>query len=211
MPPLWVWVLFVFSLSLAATSYVTTREGLRYVSRNLHGGEERIVLAALDAWDELTDERSADTTARLRVMLFQHRLRSIHGDSFVRSRERSTFGYTDERGRILLNPRLCFGSLIIRGGGQVYAHDLVITLSTMVHEDEHFSRQAGEREAYRAEWEFLRRAVVVARSRQLFYADALEHWESQTELRVSENLGPALAAQIRGQLVSYRRVTEGSR
>ncbi len=213
-PPLWVWVLFVFSLSLLGTAYVTTREGLRYVSRSLRGDEEKVVLAALDAWDELTDDRSADTTGRLRVMVHTRRLRGIDGVAFVSSRERSTFGYTDERGRILLNPCLCFGSLTIRGRGEVYAHDLVVTLSTMVHEDEHFTHQAGEREAYLAEWQFLRRAVGVARSRELPYAEELAQWESHTAQRVAENLGPTLASQLEEQLdatVSYRRLSAGSR
>ena len=54
-PPLRIWVLFLFSMALAATAYQTTREGLRFVSRNLQPDEERVVLAALNAWDELTD------------------------------------------------------------------------------------------------------------------------------------------------------------
>lgn len=212
-PPLRIWVLFLFSLALAATAYLTTREGLRFVSRPLHADEERVVQAALNAWDQLTDGRARKTTGRLREMAHTRKLRAMHGDSFARSRERSTFGYTDERGRMLLNPRLCFGSLSIRGSGEVYAHDLVVTLSTLVHEEEHYTRNVGEREAYRAEWQFLRRSVLVARSRDLPYRVALERWEGEISLRLEENLGPELARQIESELdaeLSYERPT-GSR
>lgn len=212
-PPLWVWVLFLFSLSLAATAWVTTSEGLRYVSRALNPDEQRVLLASLEAWDELTEGRARVTTGRLRVLLNSRRLRCLHGDCFTRTRERSTFGYTDERGRILVNPRLCFGSLIIRGRGEVYAHDLVVTLSTLVHEDEHYSRKASEHQAYRVEWEFLRKSVQVARSRDLPYAEALERWEDQTSLRVEEKLGAALTSQIQAELdtmVSYQRRADAS-
>lgn len=199
-------------MMMVATAWVTTREGLRFISRSLGRDEERVVLEALRAWDELTDEASYDTTSRLRTMVYAHRVRCIHGDSFARARERCTFGYTDERGRILLNPRLCFGSLVIRGRNEVYVHDLVVTLSTMVHEDEHFSRHASEQQAYRAEWRFLKAAVVVARAKELPYAEDLEHWESETGMRVSEKLGAEVATSMQAELdakVSYRR--EGSR
>ncbi|MCE7875532.1 hypothetical protein DYH09_34910, partial [bacterium CPR1] len=79
LPPLWVWVLFCFSMALSATAYVTTREGLRFVSRKLQPTERRVVLAALQAWDELTDGESAPTTGKLRVVLHDNRLRSMHG------------------------------------------------------------------------------------------------------------------------------------
>lgn len=202
LPPLWVWVLFCFSMALSATAYVTTREGLRFVSRKLQPTERRVVLAALQAWDELTDGESAPTTGKLRVVLHDNRLRSMHGLSFARPRERSTFGYTDERNRILLNPRLCFGSLVWRDKRRVHHYDLVVTLSTLVHEDQHYSRKVGEHEAYRAEWLFLRQALKVARQRNLSYSESLALWEEQTPLRIGETLGQEQARRLAEELNS---------
>ncbi len=199
-PPLWVLVLFCFSMALSATAYVTTREGLRFVSRKLQPTERRVVLTALQAWDELTDGQSASTTRKLRVMLQENRLRSMHGLSFARPRERSTFGYTDERDRILLNPRLCFGSMVWRDKKRVHDYDLVVTLSTLVHEDQHYSRNAGEREAYRVEWLFLRQALKVARQRGLSYSESLALWEEQTALRIGETLGEEQARRLAEEL-----------
>ncbi|MEW6284354.1 MAG: hypothetical protein AB1758_37410, partial [Candidatus Eremiobacterota bacterium] len=151
------------------------------------------VEAALTALEELGE---AGVAGRMRRLLGQGKLRAMNDPTFQRPRERCTFGYTDERGRVLLNPRLCFASLTAFGREGAPC-DVVVTLSTLVHEHEHVARHASEEQALEAEWRFLRRAVGQPHRLRA----ELASWEGEMDARVEERLGregkQAVLARIR--------------
>lgn len=197
-----VWFLFLGSMVVFVASMLTLREGLRFVSRPLDATERRIVGRALEIWASLGTEEDLRASTRLRDLLSRDLIRAMDRASFERREERITLGYTDERGRILLNPSICFGSYHTLGpalGGGIQDGDVVRTLSTLYHEDLHREHGAPEAAAYESEWRFLGRVRVhlegsAPRTRLLV---ELRDWESDMPGRVEAYVGAARMAQIR--------------
>lgn len=206
MPPPWVWCVFFLAVTILTASMVTLREGRRFVSRDLTEEEVRIVAAAITLWEKAAPE--GERTNRLRAMLGDRRLRVMDTPSFVRAQERSTYGYTDERGRVLLNPRLCFANhdLLPEIGAApspcIQCADLVATLTTLYHETTHLFEGASEATAYEEEWLFLRRlSAYASRQRDGSLLEELGDWEKAMPSRVELCLGAETTAEIRGRVL----------
>ena len=151
MPPAWVWSIFWLSMLVLLASMLTWREGRRFASRPLADSEERVVLAAIQWQDACSRRQLAD-------MLQQGRIRAMDRFTFARAEERNAFGYTDEHGRILLNPHLCFAyqrTLAPRLTPGIAGGDLVATLATLHHELNHLTEGSSEALAYEEEWRFV--------------------------------------------------------
>lgn len=182
-PPLWVWLLLATSLSLLSASMMTLGEGLKFCSRPLTPVERSIVSSALDCWSRIDPDPKA--VAALRAMLRQQLLRAMDEPTFARPQERGTLGYTDEHGRILLNPRICFATW--RCLGKAHPSDVVRTSSVLVHEYRHCYLNESESEACEAELAFLRRAWLVERDPG--FAREWRQWESLVTQRVRPFVG----------------------
>lgn len=198
MPPPWVWTVFALSALVFACSMLTLREGRRFRSRELQAEERTVVSSALDFWGSHGGDPGH--VSLLRTLLHQQKIRAMDRETFARAEERNAFGYTDERGRILLNPNLCFAyqrTLAPRLCGVVHEGDLVATLATLYHEMRHLLERASEAQAYEAEWRFVRTLRVgdPAVMRQL------QSWEQQMPVRVARHVGPQQLQQM------TRRVT----
>ena len=158
-PPRWAWLLVLFSLTLLSVSMVIWWEGMRFQSRELTPEEHAVVTRALDYWAQSKVESSR--VSLMRKNLEAGKIRAMDEDSFFRARERSTFGYTDEHGRILLNPKLCFPGLRYLGelSPTRSSMDEVRTLATLYHEHLHLYDRVSEEEACRKEWSFTRKCL----------------------------------------------------
>lgn len=200
-----VWLLFLGSMVVFVASMLTLREGLRFVSRPLDETERRIVSRSLEVWAGFGTPEDLQAVARLRKLLSRDLIRAMDRQSFARRQERITIGYTDERGRILLNPSICFGSYHTLGpalGGGIQGGDVVRTLSTLYHEDLHRETAAPEALAYQSEWRFLRRwrAHLEATAPRDPLLRELCDWESDMPGRVEAYVGAARMADIRRAL-----------
>jgi hypothetical protein len=199
MPPPWVWTVFALSALVLTCSMLTLREGRRFQSRELHGEERTVVTATLDFWT--THGGDAGHVSLLRTLLQQQKIRAMDRATFSRAAERNVFGYTDERGRILLNPNLCFAyqrTLAPRLCGSVHEGDLVATLATLYHELRHLLQRASEAQAYEDEWRFVRALQVSDTAVQ----GQLQAWERQMPVRVARHVGPQ---QLQEMLQRLRR------
>lgn len=180
MPPPWVWLIFSLSLGIFAASMMTWREGRRFASRPFRPQELRLVAQALALGERAQQDRS--TLQTLADMLSHQSLRAMDLGNGARCEERSAFGYTDEFGRILINPKLCF--LYLESTGQENPADLVATLATLIHESQHLLLRASEEQAYQAERASIQRfqlwAVQQGQSR---WAEESSLWVSQLEVR----------------------------
>lgn len=188
-PPNWLIWFLLCSLSLFALSMWTVREGHRFQSRPLEPEEVAIVEASLKLWEELCPE--PQVTELLSKNLEQGLIRAMDQDSFDRAQERSTFGYTDERGRILLNPELCFAALHSLGPEchqELHLVDLVRTTTTLYHEYQHLSEQASEEVAYLREWSFIRRCRAATGDFDL--ERELHEWELEMAARLGRYARP---------------------
>lgn len=206
MPPPWVWAVFSLSMLVLAASMLTWREGRRFGSRPLLAAEERVVLAAIDVL--ATQEQGPSNRRLLLEMLKQRRIRAMDRFTFARAEERNAFGYTDERGRILLNPNLCFAyqrSLSPRLLNGVAEADLVATLATLHHEVTHLLGGASEAMAYEDEWRFvcrLRSWCELHDQRRL--GAELGEWELHLLPRVQKHVGLAAAEKMRCRMEAIR-------
>jgi hypothetical protein len=130
-----------------------------------------------------------------------NRLFAMSTLSFDRVEERSTFGYTDERGRILLNPNLCFGNQRLSGSAKPDSGDVVATMCTLYHESRHLLYKATEASAYEDEWLFVRRSIVWAgRSRQPELARELTLWSEEMPCRIQLYVGDSLVPKIQSRV-----------
>ena len=164
-------------------SACTLKAGLRFPSRALRGEERRLVVEALELWRQWG--QFPKMRQSLALMLQQDRLRAMALEPSAGSRERSAYGYSDEHGRILLNPSLCFLSLKYRG--TLDMGDRVATLSTMIHEGQHHLQQASEEFAYRGEWMAIRSLRDWATSQgRAELAQELRLWEVQMPRRMAD-------------------------
>jgi len=182
-PPLWVCLLLATSLSLLSVSMLTLGEGLKFCSRQLTPVERDIVASALDCWSRIDPDPQA--IAAMRAMLRQQRLRAMDEPTFARLQERGTLGYTDEHGRILLNPRICFATW--RCLGKRHPSDVVRTTSVLVHEYHHCHLNETEAQACLAELAFLRKAWLV--ERDAGFAREWQAWEALVTQRVRPYVG----------------------
>lgn len=190
-PPRWLVLLFGGAMLVFVASMWTWWEGRRFASRPLERAEAQIVAQALQTWQTLAPE--VDGWRDLRTLLAARKVRAMDKASFGRKAERITLGYTDEWGRILLNPNICFsaystlGPRVCQG---VQKSDLVRTMTTMHHEYHHLIRRAVESEAYAAEWNFVR--VCLERSRERDDPEltaALAEWEGEMQERIRLYVG----------------------
>ncbi|MBI3924151.1 MAG: hypothetical protein HY319_01295 [Armatimonadetes bacterium] len=205
MPPRWVWLLFVGSLTIFTASMITWWEGMRFQSRPLDPAERLIVERSLETWSSLCPEpEDLKAVQELRQLLDQEQLRSMDEKCFGRKAERITLGYTDERGRILLNPHICFSTYYALGEHRterVHTSDLVRTLTTVFHEFQHREYGASEAEAYEREWAFARRCLEraeLASHREL--ARELRDWEADMAHRVERYVEPSRLEELKGKL-----------
>lgn len=182
-------------MGVLSASMLTLREGRRFVSRRLTPGELRIVTSAMATWESCPDAAGA---AAMREALRSGRLLAMHSLSFARVEERSTFGYTDERGRILLNPNLCFGNQ--RLSGKSDHGDLVATMCTLYHESRHMLYGATEASAYEDEWVFARRNQAWAAASQPELARELSVWGEEMPCRIQLYVGDTMVAKIQGRV-----------
>ena len=198
-PSAWVSSLLLLSLGLLSASLLTLREDMRFQSRALRPNEKRIVEQARAIWVQ------SGVESEVAASLDLDNVRAMDDDSFARPQERGTYGYTDKRRRILLNPELCFTVFQILGpgrDGRVDEADLAPTLATLYHETQHLLYGVSEEEAYLREWRFVR-AVQRARSNDPARARLkreLERWEDEIPGRIEEKLGPALVPRLRARL-----------
>lgn len=206
MPPLWVWAVFSLSLVVLAASMLTWREGRRFGSRMLLSSEERVVLSAINLL--ATQERGPATRLLLLEMLQQRKIRAMDRFTFARAEERNAFGYTDERGRILLNPNLCFAyqrTLSPRLLNGIADADLVATLATLHHEVTHLLGGASEAMAYEDEWRFVCRLRLWCEAHdQRHLGQELDDWEAHLLPRVRRHVGIAAAEQMRCRMEALR-------
>jgi len=197
MPPAWVWLVFSLSMLILTASMLTWREGRRFSSRPLTPAEAEVVRAALDLAAQDGPTRSLQV---LHQKMSQGKIRAMDAFTFARAEERNAFGYTDERGRILLNPNLCFAyqrSLSPRLRQGVECADLVATLATLQHEAAHLLKGASEVDAYEEEWRCVRRHLLPPKGQlndQL--TDEWREWEKHLLPRIRQHAGPAAALQI---------------
>lgn len=202
MPSAWVWLVFSLSMLIFVASMLTLREGRRFLSRPLTASEERVVLAAL----KLCALQEGRAHPLLLEMLRDQRIRAMDRMTFARPEERSAFGYTDERGRILLNPNLCFTSeqvLAPRLLHGVADSDLVATLATLQHELRHLVSGASETLAYEQEWRYVcRTRSWCARHQRTGLSLELLDWERHLPARVSLHVGAAAAGPMRLRISS---------
>ncbi len=200
-PSGWVWAVFCLALGIFLASMVTWHEGRRFVARRLTPQETRIVMQALAVWESMpVQERDGDVVL-LRRMLLEGRLLAMEASTFERPEERGTFGYTDERGRILLNPNLCFANGRMCGSLKPDGCDVVATLCTLYHETRHLIGQAGESLAYEQEWLFARRTLVWADERgQTALVEDLAEWEREMPTRIRLYLGREALEEIQLRL-----------
>ena len=196
-PPLWVWLLLGTAVSLFSLSMLTLGEGLKFTSRQLTAQERRIVVAALECWNRI--EPDVQAGAAMKAMLRQQQLRAMDEPTFVRAQERATLGYTDEHGRILLNPRICFASWRCLGKA-VHASDVVRTTSVLVHEYHHCDLNESEAQACLAELNFLRKAWLV--EQDPCFAREWRSWGALVTQRVRPYVGsdPGLELHRPGKL-----------
>lgn len=193
-PTPWVWAIFGLSMLLFVISMATWREGRRFVSRRLHPEEARIVAEAMTLWGKLPGVGRLDDC---RSVLSSGELRVMHSLTFVRAQERSTFGYTSEHGRILLNPRVCFAQQKMRGGSSPAEADVVATLATLYHEMHHWRHGATEEAAYEAEWQLIRAGREWAELQsQASLAQAFAEWEEEIPSRIQLTLGNAVWQRV---------------
>ena len=175
-------------------SMLTLREGRRFLSRPLASAEERVVMAALQLWQQ----QEGREHPLLSAMFREKRIRAMDRMTFARSEERSAFGYSDERGRILLNPNLCFTCQELLAprlcGDHIADSDLVATLATLQHEVRHVLSGASESLAYEDEWRSVcrTRRWCVQHEMPGLSLELLE-WESHLPARVRLHVGPAAA------------------
>ena len=198
MPPHWVWSVFTLSIGIFVASMLTWREGRRFVSRPLLPQEARIVMAALNLWQSTTEPPAA--IARLRAMASEGKLLAMSQLTFQRAEERATFGYTDERGRILINPNLCFANQRTCEPDRPDTGDIVATLCTLYHESRHLLYQTGEAQAYEMEWGFVRRTTSWARVDQPTLARELGSWEEEIPVRIRLYVGDTMVEKIRARV-----------
>lgn len=198
MPPPWVWSIFTLSIGIFAASMLTWREGRRFVSRPLLPQEARIVMAALNLWQSTPDP--PDGLARLRAMAAEGKLLAMSSLTFERAEERATFGYTDERGRILINPNLCFANQRMCEPDRPDVTDVVATLCTLYHESRHLMYQTNEAQAYELEWGFVRRTTSWARQNQPTLARELTHWDEEMPMRIRLYVGDTMVEKIRAKV-----------
>jgi len=196
MPSAWVWLVFSLSMLIFTASMLTLREGRRFLSRPLSASEQRVVLAAL----KLDEEQEGRAHPLLVAMLREHRIRAMDRMTFARPEERSAFGYTDERGRILLNPNLCFTCqqmLAPRLLTGVAESDLVATLATLQHEVRHLVSGASETMAYEEEWRYVcrTRSWCVQNEMPGLSLELLD-WERHLPARVRLHVGQAAAGPM---------------
>ncbi len=202
MPSAWVWSLFGLSMIIFSLSMLTTWEGCRFVSRPLKSDEQKIVMAALDHWGQFQASEDGETIEALKAMIARKHLRVMDSPCWGRAEERSTFGYTDERGRILLNPALCFSYHRSFGPGNgVHIGDLVVTVATLFHESRHMLSHDPEPLAYQKEWLFVRQLAGHSGQPKGVY-DELNHWEGQMDERIACTLGKSEAQLIRKRVFS---------
>ena len=202
MPPPWVWLIFTLSMLVLGASMLTLREGRRFLSRPLTASEQRVVQAALELWTRLEGRPQP----LLSSMLLEHRIRAMDKMTFARPEERAAFGYTDERGRILLNPNLCFTCqqlLAPRLNRRVADSDLVATLATLQHEVRHLVSGASEEAAYEEEWRGITRARQFCACHQMpgLSLELLE-WERHLPARVRMHVGSAAAEPMQRRVSS---------
>ena len=202
MPPPWVWFVFSLSMLIFAASMLTLREGRRFLSRPLTDSEERVVAAALDVWKQ----QEGHEHPVLASMLQTHRIRAMDKLTFARPEERAAFGYTDERGRILLNPNLCFTCqqmLAPRLCTGVADADLVATLATLQHEVRHLVSGASESLAYEDEWRYVCRTRHWCMQREMrgLSLELLE-WERHLPARVRLHVGATAAEPMEKRISS---------
>ncbi len=204
-PTPWVCTIFALSMLLFLISLATWREGRRFVSRRLHPEEARIVGEAMTLWGKLPGVERLDDC---RSVLRSGELRVMHSLTFVRAQERSTFGYTSEHGRILLNPRICFAQQKMRGGSSPAEADVVATLATLYHEMHHLRHGATEEAAYEAEWRLTRTGREWAEEQsEVSLAQAFTEWEEEIPSRIQLTLGNDVWQRIsarNGRLTAYR-------
>jgi hypothetical protein len=177
---------------------LTLREGRRFASRSLHPAEIRIVLAALKLWERSPEGKDA---VRMRAVLADGQLLAMGSTSFSRAEERSTFGYRDERGRILLNPNLCFAQQRMSAPRYPDSTDVAATMFTLYHESRHLLHQASEEVAYEDEWRFVR--GTGAWTGGLLTAELARDigaWEQEMPGRIKLYLGGATLDQIRARV-----------
>ena len=195
-PPPWVWLIFTLAVGIFSVSMVTLYEGHRFVSRPLLPPERAVVEAALAAWNEV-DPRRAQDIERLRTLLKERKIRAMDNGSFARAEERAAYGYTDERGRILLNPQLCFAYQRSCPRDQVQCGDLVATTATLVHESRHLLEHANEACAYEAEWRFVQKFCRWAeQSGRPDLCEEMCAWESEMPGRVEHYAGRDVLVRI---------------
>lgn len=179
---------------------LTLREGRRFFSRPLTASEERVVESALGLWARLEEK----PPKLLCEMLADHRIRAMDGMTFARCEERTAFGYTDERGRILLNPNLCFTCqqvLAPRLNAGVADSDLVATLATLRHEQRHLISGASEEAAYEEEWRCITRTHRWCLEHQMpGLAQEAADWERHLPTRVRLHVGPAAAEPMQRRI-----------
>ncbi len=157
-PPLSVWFLCGVSALIFWVSMGTWWEGMHYHSRPLTVQEYRIVTKALGTWYKLVPD--SDGVSQLWKLLRAGSIRALQKGWWWRDSERITIGYTDERGRILLNPELCFSAYhSLASSFEVYDCDVVRTMSTLYHEWQHRNYRVGERVALQREQEFITRCL----------------------------------------------------
>lgn len=202
MPPPWVWLVFSLAMLVFGASMLTLREGRRFLSRPLTESEERVVSAAL----ELYKQQEGREHPLLLSMLKSRRIRAMDKMTFARPEERSAFGYTDERKRILLNPNLCFTCqqmLSPRLSTGVADSDLVATLATLQHEVRHLVSGASELLAYEDEWRYVSRTRhwCVQNGMPGLSLELLE-WERHLPARVKLHVGVAAAEPMRVRISS---------
>jgi hypothetical protein len=192
-PSRWVSVLFALSLALLAASLLTLREDLRFQSRPLNPAERHIVERALATW------KRSGLDPGLLARLNPNCIRAMEQNSLTGPAERATFGYTNKRRRILLNPDLCFGVYTLLGSDRDVA-DLIPTLSTLYHEALHLLDRASEAEAYRGEWRFVSELRATTSNPRL--RRELERWDKEMPSRVRECLGAAELRRIQASLAA---------
>lgn len=204
-PGPWVWTVFLLAMLIFVCSMLTWREGQKFPSRQLTARERRLVLSALAFWR--VQGGNPREALRLEELLHNGSIRALDG------RQPRTFGYTDERGRILLNPGLCFAYDEILGKEQPQPGDLVATLATLYHEFQHLTERASEAVAYEREWELVHRLLLFCPDPA--YRRQLQAWDQQLPLRVGVQLGAQELQRMRqniqvsDELLTRRRERTG--
>jgi hypothetical protein len=200
-----VWLVFGLSMLVFSASMLTLHEGRRFVSRRLTAQEIRIVQASLALWEGALQKQDV---ARLRTMLAANDLLAMDSLTFARPEERGTFGYSDEHGRILLNPNLCFANHRMAGERTAGMDDEVATMCTLYHETRHLLHGATEAVAYEDEWQFARCARRWACRRGMSgLAGDLAEWEMEMPGRIRLYVGEAVLQKIRARV--GKRVAAG--